>query len=102
MNKARQNITVMCPNCRTNVIVDLDKFLDYKRGLWRLILLKIESGYMKQKLIGSLAVCSAKDTLIKEMEEDGVLIATCLSCMTELLKKFHQSKTVNKVNWIPN
>ena len=101
MNRARQDIGAECPNCqRAYTIRDLDKFLENKLALWRFILQQIKSGDNKQRLIGSLAICSAKETLIKEIEEEGGIIATCLSCMIEILKKIHLSNTVNKVEYI--
>lgn len=101
MNKATQDIGAECPNCqRAYIIQDLDRFLENKLALWRFILHKIKPADKKQRLIGSLAICSAKETLIKEIEEDGGLISTCLSCMMEILKKIHLSNTVNRVECI--
>jgi hypothetical protein len=38
--------------------------------------------------------------LIKEIEEEGGLIATCLSCMIKILEKIQLSNTVNKFECI--
>jgi coenzyme F420-reducing hydrogenase beta subunit len=101
MNKARQGIGADCPNCqRTYEIRDLDKFLEHKLAIWRFILRQIRSSYDKQKLIGSLAVCSAIKTLNKEIDENGGLVATCLPCMIKILKKLDQSKKLNRVECI--
>jgi hypothetical protein len=101
MNKVRQGIGADCPNCqRTYEIRDLDKFLDYKLTVWRIILSHIKSSYNKQNLIGSLAVCSAIETLNKEIDENGELVATCLPCMIEILKKIHKSNKLTKVECI--
>ena len=101
MNKARQGIAADCPNCqREYAIRDLDKFLEYKFAIWRFILRQIKSGYDKQNLIGSLAVCSAKETLSKEVEEYGGLVATCLPCMSKILEKLYRSKNLNIIEGI--
>jgi hypothetical protein len=101
MNKATGDIGAECPNCqRVYTIRDLDRFLENKLALWRFILRKIKTGDKKKRLIGSLAIYSAKETLIKEIEEDGGLISTCLSCMIEILKKIHLSNTAKKVECI--
>ena len=101
MNEARQGIAADCPNCQREYrIQDLDKFLEYKFVTWRFILRQIKSGYDKQKLIGSLAVCSAMETLSKEIDEDGGLVATCLPCMIKILEKLHQSKNLNSIECI--
>jgi hypothetical protein len=101
MNKTRQDIAADCPNCqRAYQIPDLEKFLEYKFALWHHILLQIRSGYDKQKLIGSLAVCNAVETLNKEIDEDGELVATCLPCMIEILEKLHQSKNLDSIECI--
>jgi hypothetical protein len=101
MNKATQDIGAECPNCqRAYTIRDLDKYLENRLALWRFILYHIKSGDKKQRLIGSLAICSAKETLIKEIEEEGGLIATCLSCMIKILEKIQLSNTVNKFECI--
>ena len=101
MNKARQGIGADCPNCqRTYEIRDLDKFLEHKLVAWRFILHQIRSSYDKQKLIGSLAVCSAIKTLNKEIDENGGQLATCLPCMIKILKKLDQSKKLNRVECI--
>jgi hypothetical protein len=88
-----------CPHCcGTYLIKDLDSFLDNKRLLWRLMLVEVENGFRKQQIIGSLAVCSAKETAIKQIEEKGILITICLSCMTEILEKHYFSRAINKVS----
>jgi hypothetical protein len=101
MNKVRQGIGADCPNCqRAYEIRALDKFLEFRFAIWRVILSHIRSGYNKQKLIGSLAVCSATETLSREIDENGELVATCLPCMIEILKKIHHSNKTNKVECI--
>lgn len=101
MNKTRQGIAADCPNCqRAYQIPDLDKFLEYRFATWRFILRQIRSGYDKQKLIGSLAVGSAIETINKEIHEDGVLVATCLPCMIGILKKLYQSKKPGSIECI--
>ena len=75
-----------CPNCYTVYsIKDLDCFLARKQMLWRRLLARLEDSFAKQQLIGSLAVSSAKKTLVREMKENGMLHATCLSCMNYFL-----------------
>jgi hypothetical protein len=101
MNKARQNISADCPNCqRAYEIRDLNMFLEYKFAIWRFILRRIRSGYDKQNLIGSLAVCSAMETLNKEIDEYGGLVATCLPCMIKTLERLHQSKDLKRTECI--
>lgn len=77
-----------CPNCyKIYAIKDLDCFLDHKHMLWRHVLALLEDSFTKQQLIGSLAVSMAKKSIIREMEENGMLHATCLSCMNYFLRR---------------
>jgi len=97
MNTAEQNISAECPNCqRAYVIENLNKYLENKLALWRFILRQFVSGGNKQRLIGSLAISNAKATLIKEIEEDGGLIATCIPCIVHMLEKIFQSNKSDK------
>lgn len=85
------------------MIENLNKYLENKLALWRFILPQLVSGRNKQKLIGSLAISNAKATLIKEIEEEGGLVATCIPCISHMLKKTFQSnksKRPNKVEFI--
>lgn len=101
LNRVNQHIILNCPNCQSSYLIeDLDKFLDYKRLLWRTIFILVENGYEKQRVIGSLAVCSAKETLVKEMKENGALVATCLSCMTDMFKKIYLYKKIHGLSQI--
>lgn len=97
MNTAEQNISAECPNChRAYVIENLNKYLENKLALWRFILHQFVSGRNKQRLIGSLAISNAKATLIKEIEEEGGLIATCIPCIVRILEKIFQSNKSNR------
>ncbi|HEY7110080.1 MAG TPA: hypothetical protein VH415_11655 [Nitrososphaeraceae archaeon] len=89
-------IVLSCPNCsKTFLIRDLDYFLENRRIIWRLILSEVENGYRKQKLIGSLAVCSAKQTILSQVDRYGFLSATCLSCMESTFVRFCFSQSTN-------
>lgn len=75
-----------CPNCyKVYSIKDLDCFLERKHMLWRRVLARLEDSFTKQHLIGSLAVSNAKKNVIREMKENGMLLATCISCMNYFL-----------------
>ena len=87
-------IVLSCPNCSNAYLIrDLDYFLENRRMVWRLILAEVEDGRRKQKLIGSLAVCSAKETIMNQVEKSGFLTATCLLCMANIFEKFCFSKS---------
>jgi hypothetical protein len=95
-NQFEDEIVLNCPNCcKAYLIRDLDYFLENRRVIWRLILAEVEDGFRKQKLIGSLAVCSAKETIMSQVEKNGFLTATCLLCMASVFKKFCFSKSTN-------
>jgi hypothetical protein len=87
-------IVLSCPNCSNAYLIrDLDYFLENRRMVWRLILAEVKDGPRKQKLIGSLAVCSAKETIMNQVEKSGFLTATCLLCMASIFEKFCFSKS---------
>jgi hypothetical protein len=89
-------IILSCPNCsKAYLIRDLDYFLENRRIIWRLILSEVEDGYRKQKLIGSLAVCSAKKTILTQVDRYGILSATCFLCMESIFVRFCSSKSTN-------
>ena len=90
MNNCHPNYEAIlgCPNCSGIYFIDnLDYFLDYKYRLWRRLLLRVEDSFSKRHLIGSLAVSNAKKNVIRAMKENGMLLATCLSCMNYVLDK---------------
>jgi hypothetical protein len=94
-NQYEDEIVLSCPNCgKAYMIRDLDYFLENRRVVWRLILAEVEDGFRKQKLIGSLAVCSAKHTIMTQVEKCGFLTATCLLCMASIFEKFYFSKSI--------
>jgi hypothetical protein len=93
-NHYDDEIVLSCPNCcKAYLISDLDYFLENRRVIWRLILAEVEDGFRKQKLIGSLAVCSAKETIMTQVGKNGFLTATCLLCMASIFEKFCFSKS---------
>jgi hypothetical protein len=93
-NHYDDEIVLSCPNCcKAYLISDLDYFLENRRVIWRLILAEVEDGFRKQKLIGSLAVCSAKETIMTQVGKNGFLTVTCLLCMASIFEKFCFSKS---------
>jgi hypothetical protein len=93
-NQYEDEIVLSCPNCfKAYLIRDLDYFLENRRVIWRIILAEVKDGFRKQKLIGSLAVCSAKETIMTQVEKNGFLTATCLLCMAGIFEKFCFSKS---------
>lgn len=77
-----------CLNCsQVYLIKDIDSFLDERRILWRLLLSQIKNSSLKQQIIGSLAVANAKETIIKDIQKDGILTDFCPSCITLIFKK---------------
>ena len=46
---------------------------------------------MKRQIIGNLAIANAKETIIVDIQKDGILTDLCHSCITHLLTEVMQS-----------
>lgn len=80
--------TLVCVNCsRTYLIRDIDSFLDKRWMLWHSILSRIKNSYLKQQIVGSLAIANAKQSIISEVQKYGMLTNLCDSCMAHLLRQ---------------
>jgi hypothetical protein len=58
----------------TYQIKSIDQFLDCKRLIWHMLLRKIQDGVRKQRIIGTLAVCNARETMLQKIEQEGILV----------------------------
>jgi hypothetical protein len=86
-----------CPQCRgTYQIKSIDQFLDCKRLIWNALLRKIEDGIRKQRIIGTLAVCNARETMLQQIEQEGILVSRCLHCLLDFSRHFLQYERCRK------
>ncbi len=66
-NNRNAIIFLCCPQSGgTYQIKSIDQFLGCKRLIWHMLLRKIEDGVRKQRIIGTLAVCNARDYAPKD------------------------------------
>lgn len=98
-NNKNASIFLCCPQCRgTYQIKSLDQFLDCKRLIWRMLLRKIEDGIRKQRIIGTLAVCNARETMLQKIEQEGILVSRCLHCLLDFSRPFLQYERCSKLS----
>jgi len=98
-NNKNASIFLCCPQCRgTYQIKSLDQFLDCKRLIWHMLLRKIEDGIRKQRIIGTLAVCNARKTMLKKIDQEGILVSRCLHCLLDFSGPFLQDERCTKLS----
>ena len=96
-NNRNATIFLCCPQCRgTYQIKSIDQFLDCKRLIWHMLLRKIEDGIRKQRIIGTLAVCNARETMLQKIEQEGILVSRCLHCLLDFSRPFLQDERCSK------
>jgi len=97
-NNRNSTIFLCCPQCGgTYQIKSIDQFLDCKRLIWHILLRKIEDGVRKQRIIGTLAVCNARETMLQKIEQEGILVSRCLRCLFDFSRPFLQDDRFNKL-----
>ena len=97
-NNRNSTIFLCCPQCGgTYQIKSIDQFLDCKRLIWHILLRKIEDGVRKQRIIGTLAVCNARETMLQKIEQEGILVSRCLHCLFDFSRPFLQDDRCNKL-----
>ena len=96
-NNKNASIFLCCPQCRgTYQIKSIDQFLDCKRLIWHMLLRKIDDGIRKQRIIGTLAVCNARETMLQQIEQEGILVSRCLHCLLDFSRHFLQYERCRK------
>src|SRR4029078_6950575 len=96
-NNRNSTIFLRCPQCGgTYQIKSIDQFLDCKRLIWHILLRKIEDGVRKQRIIGTLAVCNARETMLQKIEQEGILVSRCLHCLLDFSRHFLQYERCRK------
>ena len=96
-NNRNSTIFLRCPQCGgTYQIKSIDQFLDCKRLIWHMLLRKIEDGIRKQRIIGTLAVCNARETMLQKIEQEGILVSRCLHCLLDFSRHFLQYERCRK------
>jgi hypothetical protein len=99
INNKNTSIILCCPQCRgTYQIKSLDQFLDCKRLIWHMLLRKIEDGVRKQRIIGTLAVYNARETMLQKLEQEGILVSRCLHCLLDFSRPFLQDERCSKLS----
>ena len=63
-----------------------------------MLLRKIENGTRKQRIIGTLAVCNAKETMLQKIEQEGIFVNRCLHCLLHFLRPFLQDERRSKLS----
>jgi hypothetical protein len=98
INNKNTSIILCCPQCRgTYQIKSLDQFLDCKRLIWHMLLRKIEDGVRKQRIMGTLAVCNARETLLQKIDQEGILVSRCLHCLLDFSRPYLQDDRCSKI-----
>jgi len=88
-------IRLRCPACTEEfVIVDIDKFLYRAKFLWRLLLMNVNDGHIKQKLWGTLAIINSHERIIQEMRDTGIATDFCFRCIVDLSEFYYQRKRI--------
>jgi hypothetical protein len=97
--KNRYVTFLCCPQCReTYQIKSIDQFLDCKRLIWHMLLMKIEDGVRKQRIIGTLAVCDARETMLQKIDREGILVSRCLHCLLDFSRPFLKDERCSKLS----
>jgi hypothetical protein len=96
-NDRNDKFFLCCLHCQeTSEIKSIDQFLDCKRLIWHMLLRKLEDGVRRQKIIGTLAVCNARESILKKIGQEGILAARCLHCLLDFSRPFLENEEYNK------
>ena len=92
-------IILCCPQCEgTYQIKSIDQFLDCKRLIWHMLLRKIEDGVRKQRIMGTLAVCNARESMLQKIDQEGILVSRCLHCLLDFSRPYLQEERCSKIS----
>ena len=98
-NNRNAVIILCCPQCGGPYqIKSIDQFLDCKRLIWHMLLRKIEDGVRKQRIMGTLAVCNARETMLQRIEQEGILVSRCLHCLLDFSRPYLQEERCSKIS----
>lgn len=67
-----------------------------------MLLRKIEDGIRKQRIIGTLAVCNARETMLQKIGQEGILVSRCLHCLLDFSRPFFAGSAMQQVKYTPS